>query len=331
MNVPGVPHLHKLGPKGYDADFKLQALRKVVLEGLTPKQAAEAVGYASARSIERWLSQWNSAVSLVNMKPGPKNGSIFVMTPEELDALACITEAVPDIRLDEVMQIMGDCGTHLTACQVSRGWKYIGFTLKKPTNRDPKQSVLEQFKYLSTPLPGGIFGMDRNRHIDVDEFGTQLFHCNRSQAHSLAGTWAVQTAPTKIGKKYTTIIATSMQQIICVATFDCAGITNEMFFYFITAVLLPRIAGHTWTITMDNLQQHKYLATVAAIQQAGHHLVFRPKYSPEYGPVEMVIGAVKSVLRKHKYDLEEHRLPEWIEAASMELGPFDGFWSCSGH
>lgn len=49
---------------------------------------------------------------------------------------------------------------------------------------------------------------------------------------------------------------------------------------------------------MDNLGSHKSRAVRSAIRNAGAHLIFLPKYSPDLNPIEQVFAKLKHLLRK---------------------------------
>lgn len=49
---------------------------------------------------------------------------------------------------------------------------------------------------------------------------------------------------------------------------------------------------------MDNLSSHKGEAVRRAIRNAGAHLLFLPKYSPDLNPIEQVFAKLKAPLRK---------------------------------
>jgi transposase len=41
---------------------------------------------------------------------------------------------------------------------------------------------------------------------------------------------------------------------------------------------------------MDNLSVHRTAAVIDEVKQAGHDLLFRPPYSPDFAPVELAFG-----------------------------------------
>ena len=93
--------------------------------------------------------------------------------------------------------------------------------------------------------------------------------------------------------------------------------TAEVFAQFIRDHLLPRLThGFRRTILWDNLAAH-FTGNVAtnALQAAGHVVVARPSYSPDFAPIESAFSKVKYWLRRHKQDINADNLREAIEMA----------------
>jgi len=74
-------------------------------------------------------------------------------------------------------------------------------------------------------------------------------------------------------------------------------INGERFLLYIEAVLIPTLRPGDIVI-MDNLGSHKSKAVRSAIRNAGAHLIFLPKYSPDLNPIEQVFSKLKHLLRK---------------------------------
>lgn len=49
---------------------------------------------------------------------------------------------------------------------------------------------------------------------------------------------------------------------------------------------------------MDNLPVHKVAGVAAAIEAAGATLIYLPKYSPDFNPIELAFSKIKAHLRK---------------------------------
>ena len=74
-------------------------------------------------------------------------------------------------------------------------------------------------------------------------------------------------------------------------------INGERFLLYIEEVLVPLLKPGDIVI-MDNLGSHKGKAVRKAIRNAGAHLIFLPKYSPDLNPIEQVFAKLKHFLRK---------------------------------
>lgn len=74
-------------------------------------------------------------------------------------------------------------------------------------------------------------------------------------------------------------------------------INGERFLLYVTEVLVPTLKPGDIVI-IDNLGSHKGKAVRRAIRQAGAHLIFLPKYSPDLNPIEKVFAKLKHLLRK---------------------------------
>jgi transposase len=51
---------------------------------------------------------------------------------------------------------------------------------------------------------------------------------------------------------------------------------------------------------MDNASFHKGKLIETLIQDAGHHLLWLPTYSPDLNPIEQCWAWIKAVRRKHR-------------------------------
>jgi len=74
-------------------------------------------------------------------------------------------------------------------------------------------------------------------------------------------------------------------------------INGERFLLYVEKLLVPTLRPGDIVI-MDNLGSHKGKAVRKAIRNAGAHLIFLPKYSPDLNPIEQVFAKLKHHLRK---------------------------------
>ena len=103
--------------------------------------------------------------------------------------------------------------------------------------------------------------------------------------------------PAPHGHWRTTTMISSVRWDGTSACMTIEGATDTAVFQAdVRAVLVPSlIAGDI--VIMDNLGAHKSDRTLALIAQAGAEVRFRPAYSPDLNPIELMWSKVKSLLR----------------------------------
>ena len=74
-------------------------------------------------------------------------------------------------------------------------------------------------------------------------------------------------------------------------------INGEWFLLYVEKVLVPTLKAGDIVI-IDNLGSHKSRAVRRTIREAGAHLIFLPKYSPDLNPIEQLFAKLKHFLRK---------------------------------
>ena len=74
-------------------------------------------------------------------------------------------------------------------------------------------------------------------------------------------------------------------------------INGERFLAYVEQALMPTLKPDD-VVILDNLGSHKGKAVRQAIRNAGAHLIFLPKYSPDLNPIEQVFAKLKTLLRK---------------------------------
>jgi transposase len=74
-------------------------------------------------------------------------------------------------------------------------------------------------------------------------------------------------------------------------------INGEWFLLYVEKVLVPTLKPRD-VVIIDNLGSHKSRAVRTAVRQAGAHLMFLPKYSPDLNPIEQFFAKFKHWLRK---------------------------------
>ncbi len=75
------------------------------------------------------------------------------------------------------------------------------------------------------------------------------------------------------------------------------GMDGAAFLSFVRDALVP-VLRRGQTVVMDNLSSHKTKAVRAAFAAAGIGVLYLPRYSPEWNPIELCWAGVKRWLRR---------------------------------
>jgi len=177
--------------KAYSTDF-----RRIVLNGEgTLEQRAERAGVHPS-TVYRWQKRLFTEGTL-DRKPFA-GGRPLATTEDEDNYLRLVTLAKPDIMLDEVIQVMqeytdrhGSSSTFLTST-ISRRWQRLSFTRKVVRHLSAKRDEARRQRYWMNPPIGprgiaGVFGVDTEEFVDIDESIVKLSSSNRTRGRSPKG------------------------------------------------------------------------------------------------------------------------------------------------
>ena len=193
----------------------------------------------------------------------------------------------PCITCTQICQNVSEgMNTCISRQLVSNIIKTIGFSFKKVQTRgtsSKKQMRTEQFieSYKAIPKTTTI--------VSIDESGFDL------RAHSMYGyaeigkQVIVTNKPSKDRKKKNLLLAISNKGHKCFLIVD-VNVNAIIFNDFINA--LPYKPGTV--LLMDNHKIHQKDFVTETIRNKGYTVLFTPPYSPEFNPIELVFGALKT-------------------------------------
>ena len=141
----------------------------------------------------------------------------------------------------------------------------------------------------------------------MDESGSNLALALR-YGWALRGQRAWGQAPTNRGKNTTLLAAMTPEGLLASMTVEGAAAT-EVFLLYLDKVLCPALRPGQ-VVVMDNLRVHKAEAVRQRIEACGCRLVFLPRYSPDFNPIEGAFSKLKAFLRR-----VQARTREALEAA----------------
>lgn len=131
--------------------------------------------------------------------------------------------------------------------------------------------------------------------VFLDETGSNVA-MTRRYARSKRGHPVYGSVPHRRGKNLTVVGAVSAAGGLVAWRSMDGAMTGARFLAFVTEALLPAL-GRGDVVVMDNLSAHKTRAVRAAFAEAGVGVLYLPRYSPEYNPIELCWAVVKARLR----------------------------------
>ena len=128
----------------------------------------------------------------------------------------------------------------------------------------------------------------------MDESGITT-SMGRLYARAPKGQRAIGRAPAGRYERLTLLGAISLEGLSALMTIR-AFTDRAVFRAFIEQVLVPALRPGQ-VVVLDNLPAHKYPEVEAAIEGAGCRVLFLPRYSPEFNPIEPCWSKLKNELR----------------------------------
>ena len=152
----------------------------------------------------------------------------------------------------------------------------------------------------------GIVGIPRAFFLDLDECGIWLEKCNRKFGKAFAGVHVREPGPYGHAEKWTLIMAIDCSGRRWIRFGKFPGTTVEIFLEFINQILgtFP-VGGPQRTFLYDNLRAHLHPSVFNAITFAGHQVVARPPYRPEWGPIEFVFNQLGRELERRIHSIAD--------------------------
>ena len=141
----------------------------------------------------------------------------------------------------------------------------------------------------------GQLDLDPEKLVFVDEsFATT----NMARRYGRAPRVVRLRAPIPHGnRKKTTRVAGLRLSGVSAARMLDGSINGERFLEYVEQVLVPTLASGD-LVVIDHLSSHKSHPVREVIEAAGAKLLFLPRYSPDFNPIEKAFAKRKALLRK---------------------------------
>lgn len=152
----------------------------------------------------------------------------------------------------------------------------------------------------------------------------------RSHARAPRGERAVDAVPKNWGDSMTIVAALGLDGIV--APMMLRGAMNALAFEaYVEQCLVPALRKDD-VVLMDNLAAHKRPFIRELIEAAGARLLYLPRYSPDFNPIEPAWSKFKAILRKVKARTAD-ALNRAVAPALRAITPSDarGWFQFCGH
>ena len=137
--------------------------------------------------------------------------------------------------------------------------------------------------------------LDGSRLVLLDETGSNIAMARR-YARSKRGRPVYGALPHNRGQNLTVVGAVSARGGLLAWRSMDGAMRGDWFLAFVTEALIPRL-GRGDIVVMDNLSAHKTKAVRATLKATGIGVLYLPRYSPEFNPIELAWAKAKVRLR----------------------------------
>jgi len=137
-------------------------------------------------------------------------------------------------------------------------------------------------------------GLDPEKVVFIDETSANT-QMTRRYGRAAVGQRVVGVVPHGHWKTTTFVAALRADGLVAPMVIDGA-LNGDLFVAYAEQVLVPTLRPGD-VVVLDNLQAHKRVGAVRAIERAGCSVVYLPPYSPDLNPIELAFAKVKSRLR----------------------------------
>jgi transposase len=272
-----------------------QDLRDRVIEatgtGTSVRKAAARFDVGVSTAI-KWVRRLRDTGERSARRQGRRPGS-------KLDAhgdfVRAVIDAVPDTTIGELQRrLVEERGVSASTGTI---WTFLDrcdLTVKKKsayaTEQDRPDVVEEREDWFE-----GQLDLDPEQLVFVDEsFATT----NMARRYGRAPRGVRLRAPIPHGnRKKTTLVAGLRLSGVTATQLLDGSINGERFLAYVKEVLVPTLAPGD-LVVIDNLSSHKSHPVREAIEAAGARLLFLPRYSPDFNPIEKAFSKLKALLRK---------------------------------
>jgi transposase len=231
------------------------------------------------------------------IRPKPASGGKpSQLIGKEAQAIAMVEE-YPDYTLSEYCEVwLERTGINIRESTMCCFLQQLKLTRKKKTRRNRRAS-LDEVQQERTDYWALISKEDPENLVFLDEMGIFL-GMMRDMARSLAGTRAYDFDSVYRGTRLNYIGAMSLRGVLSLKLLP-RSLDGELYKQFVREELVPKL----WVgavVVADNLKAHKVEGVQEMIEAAGAKMVYLPRYSSEFNPIEHLWSELKAFIRRFR-------------------------------
>jgi hypothetical protein len=267
----------------------------------------ERVSRRTIQRTDKRIREYGQSEPLPRGALGAKVGRPLKMSKHEASSLLWYKVMNPVAKLTECNSFLKTVeNTQVSDSTISREIARLGMKPKSVVtfsmNRDEEDRCAFWLNDPFHPARPGVRGVHHSQIIDIDEAGKYPNGQIRTKGHGFVGMPIKVPAPkSRDGVQETILLAVDTMKGVVTDMIYRGGTSNAKFHAFVALQLIPMLAtGPSRIVTMDNLDAHSFPATVKLLREAGHIVIYRPKNSPDFGPVEWVFHYINAFLADHQ-------------------------------
>ena len=264
---------------------------KAIAGGMSRRQAAARFDIGPATAV-RWAKRVETTGDVAPMKMGGDRRSQRIEA--HADFILAQLKQQPDLTILELREKIRE--RHGVGFGHATVWRFLArhnITRKKKTGHASEQEREDVADSREAWFEGQL-DLDPSKLVFLDETAVST-NMARRFGWALRGERCRMSVP--FGWKTKTLVAAlRWDRVDAPMTIDGA-LDGAEFLAYVEQVLAPTLSAGEMVL-MDNVATHKVAGVKEAIEAKGAHVVYLPRYSPDFNPIEKPFSKIKTILER---------------------------------
>jgi len=276
----------------YSKDLRMRVVKAYEAGEGTMEGIAQRF-YVNQKTVIDWVRRYRETGDVQVSPHG--GGANLKLTDDVLSKIKNLIEEKNDRTDGEIQRLLLEKhDISISSVSVNRGARKLELSRKKKTFYDPKKNS-ESIKKETEEFIEVMSNIDVKDVVSVDEAGATA-NMARDYARSPKGERARAQRPVSPGKRLSMIGALTINGLEEGFIFE-GGVGAEEFLFFVEDYLVP-ILRPGQVVLLDNNRFHFADGVEELICETGASVLYIPRYSPEFNPIEECWSKVKNYLKK---------------------------------